>query len=148
MRDWKEKLGFVVLSPIWLSATVVCAVCFGLAIIISHVPLVGVLIAMPLLLIAAPFAGIFQCTQFCYMWLSRADITLSSEGFTLRHWRKTRSVYWQDVIRIQRLDGPPIRHYELHCANGEVIVLNPFTDAKEFISKLTSNGVRLDVSND
>ena len=81
-----------------------------------------------------------------YSKLRREKIVLHNDGFVLRRWPKKRNLLWQDIAKIRRLDGPPMRRYELHCANGEVLVLNPFAETKALMRTLTSKGISIETS--
>ena len=82
----------------------------------------------------------------CYMRLRREKIVLLDDGFVLRRWPKKRKLLWQDIAKIRRLDGPPMRSYELHCSNGVVLALNPFAETKALMKMLSSKGILIETT--
>ena len=89
--------------------------------------------------------GVCYLAVLSYLKLRREKIVLLEDGFVLHQWPKKRKLRWQDIAKIRRLDGPSMRWYELHCANGMVLALNPFAETKELMRKLTSKGIMIEM---
>ena len=90
--------------------------------------------------------GVCYLAVLSYQKFRREKIVLLEDGFVLRQWPKKRKLRWQDISKIRRIDGPSMRRYELYCANGMVLALNPFAETKELMRKLTSKGILIEIS--
>jgi hypothetical protein len=108
----------------------------------------GWLIAMALLLATLPLIQICYVAGALWIKFSREEIELLDDGFVLRGRIKSRKFCWHEIVKIKRFDGPPTRRYALLCVDGRVIQLNPFTEAKALLRKLTSFGIPVEVSDD
>jgi hypothetical protein len=119
-----------------------------LAALLNSIRWLGWLIAMVLMLALLPLIQICYVANALWIKFCREEIALLDDSFVLRGRIKSRKFFWHEIVKVKRCDGPPIRRYALLCVDGGLIKLNPFTEAKALLRKLTSFGIPVEVSDD
>jgi hypothetical protein len=119
-----------------------------LAALLNSICWLGWLIAMALMLTLLPLIQICYVAYALWIRFCREEIALMDDSFVLRGRIKSRKFFWHEIVKIKRCDGPPTRGYALLCVDGRLIKINPFTEAKALLRKLTSFGIPVEASDD